>query len=121
MRLNNLTSPMAALGVCLLLSTPSDAADDERARVEKSVAQAIRPVVEHYGIPGMAVGIVLNGQSYVFDYGVASKATGKPVDRDTLFEIGSVSKTFTATLVSYAQVGRVFLSGRGMQRRHITE
>ena len=105
MRLNILIPAMAALCVCVLLPTYSDAAGDEKANVEKSVAQAVRPVMERYGVPGMAVGIVLNGQSYVFDYGVASKATGKPVDSDTLFEIGSVSKTFTATLASYAQVG----------------
>lgn len=56
-----------------------------------------------HGIAGMAVGVVVDGQPYVFDYGVASKATHAPVTRDTLFEIGSVSKTFTATLASYAQ------------------
>jgi beta-lactamase class C len=60
--------------------------------------------MERYGIPGMAVGIVVNGDTYVFNYGVASKASGKPIDNETLFEIGSVSKTFTATLASYAQV-----------------
>ena len=57
-----------------------------------------------YGIPGMAVGITVAGKSYVFTYGVASTATRQPVTRDTLFEIGSISKTFTATLASYAQV-----------------
>jgi beta-lactamase class C len=91
----------------LLLGTSvaMSAADDARANVEKNVAQAVRRVMEHNGIPGMAVGIVLNGRSYVFDYGAASTASGKPVDSDTLFEIGSISKTFTATLASYAQVG----------------
>ncbi len=68
--------------------------------------------MERYGVPGMAVGIVANGRTYVFDYGVASKATGKPIAADTLFEIGSVSKTFTATLASYAQItGRLSLTG----------
>jgi beta-lactamase class C len=97
----------------LLLATSAAtfAGDDEKTNAEKRVAQAVRPVMESYGIPGMAVGIVVNGRSYVFDYGVASKATGKPVDSDTLFEVGSVSKTFTATLASYAQVaGRLSLS-----------
>ncbi len=67
--------------------------------------------MEHEAIPGMAVGIVADGQSYVFNYGVASKATGKPVTDETLFEIGSVSKTFTATLACYAQIeGKLSLS-----------
>ncbi|WP_216856005.1 class C beta-lactamase [Acidisphaera sp. S103] len=75
------------------------------------VTQAIRPVVDRYGIPGMAVGVIVKGQSHVYDYGVASKATGRPVTADTLFEIGSVSKTFTATLTAYAQVtGKLALS-----------
>lgn len=97
-----------SLLVFLLVSATSAAtfaADDEKANVEKRVAQAVHPVMESYGIPGMAVGIVVNERSYVFDYGAASKATGKPVESDTLFEVGSVSKTFTATLASYAQVG----------------
>jgi beta-lactamase class C len=45
------------------------------------------------------------------DYGVASKSTGKLVDESTLFEIGSITKTFTASLVSYAQLtGKLSLS-----------
>jgi beta-lactamase class C len=52
----------------------------------------------------MAVGIVAGGKSYIFNYGVASTQTVKPVTDDTLFEIGSITKTLTATLTSYAQV-----------------
>jgi len=94
-----------AVALCsVLLSTHSHAAED-RAEVEKVVAQAVQPVMQRYGIPGMAVGVVVDGHGQVYDYGVASKATGRPVTDDTLFELGSVSKTFTATLASYAQVG----------------
>ena len=60
--------------------------------------------MQRYGVPGMAVGIVADGRGAVYDYGVESKESGKPVDDRTLFELGSVSKTFTATLVSYAEV-----------------
>lgn len=38
-----------------------------------------------------------------FSYGVASRETNRPVSEATIFEIGSVSKTFTATLGLYAQ------------------
>ena len=45
-----------------------------------------------------------------------SRATGKPVTGDTLFEIGSVSNTFTAALASYAQVaGRLSLADPASQ------
>jgi beta-lactamase class C len=73
-------------------------------RIESAVGAAIRPVMAKYRIPGMAVGITVAGKSYVYSYGVASTETRQPVMRDTLFEIGSVTKTFTATLASYAQV-----------------
>ena len=75
----------------------------DAASIRSTVDETIRPLMALHGIAGMAVGVVVDGQPYVFDYGVASKATHAPVTRDTLFEIGSVSKTFTATLASYAQ------------------
>lgn len=79
--------------------------------VQTAVAQVIRPLMQRHGIPGMAVGIAVDGRDHVYDYGVASKATGRPVTRDTLFEVGSITKTFTATLVAYAQVtGHLSLS-----------
>src|SRR5215831_13233835 len=106
-----LSTTIAALCIGLLLPADGWASDNEKDSIEKIVAQAVRPLMELEGIPGMAVGIVSNGQSYVFNYGTASRATGKPVNDNTLFEIGSVSKTFTATLASFAQVdGRLSLT-----------
>ena len=71
--------------------------------IQKIVATTIEPLLKKYHIPGMAVAINIQGQNYFYNYGVASKATHEPVTNATLFEIGSVSKTFTATLATYAQ------------------
>jgi beta-lactamase class C len=60
--------------------------------------------MEEYNVPGMAVAVTVQGQRSYFNYGVASKESGQKVTEDTLFEVGSISKTFTATLASYAQV-----------------
>lgn len=79
---------------------PATGAD--RAGLKQSVTRTIRPLMARYGIPGMAVGVVAGGEGLVFNFGVASKETGQPVADDTLFEVGSDTKTFTATLAAYA-------------------
>ncbi|MGB6486027.1 MAG: class C beta-lactamase [Steroidobacteraceae bacterium] len=64
----------------------------------------VRPLLKQYHIPGMAIGIASGKSSYVFNYGVAVVMSGKPVTNSTLFELGSITKTFTATLAAYAEV-----------------
>ncbi|AMP09936.1 beta-lactamase family protein [Collimonas arenae] len=67
--------------------------------------------MEKNQIPGIAVGLVLQGQTYVFNYGMASVEGQRRVTDATIFEIGSVSKTFTATLTTYAEAtGKLELS-----------
>ena len=80
-------------------------------RIEDTVNAVIQPLMKQQDIAGMAVAITHNGQRQFFNYGVASKDTKKPVTDQTLFEIGSISKTFTATLGAYAQArGKLQLS-----------
>jgi beta-lactamase class C len=88
-------------------------ADNDSARVKAAVDAAVRPMMEKNGIPGMAVGVTAGGSTYVFNYGVASKDNRKPVTPATMFELGSISKTFTVTLASLAEVnGQLSLSDK---------
>lgn len=81
------------------------------ADLDKVVDATIRPLMQQQDIAGMSVAVVSQGQTQYFNYGVASKEHQEPVTRHTLFEIGSVSKTFTATLAGYAQaIGKMNLS-----------
>jgi beta-lactamase class C len=92
--------------LCALCVTAgaSHAAGAPQARVRQTVDAAIQPMMTKDGIPGVAVGVIVDGRAQVFNYGVASTQSREPVTDDTLFELGSVSKTFTATLTAWAQV-----------------
>ncbi len=95
--------PLAlAIAASCLLSTAGRAVGDP-GKITAAVDGAFRPLLAKYGVAGIAVAVTVDSQEYFFNYGVASKANNKPVTKDTLFEIGSVSKTFTATLAGYAQ------------------
>lgn len=82
-------------------ATPDAAPNTHTLRA--AVDRAIQPLMTRYGVPGMAVAVTRHGQTMFFNYGLASKAGNVPVSEHTLFELGSVSKTFTATLACQAQ------------------
>lgn len=67
------------------------------------VEAAVQPTLRQYDIPGLSIAVFHRGNRQFFHYGVASRESGTPVDQHTLFELGSVSKLFTATLGAYAQ------------------
>jgi beta-lactamase class C len=101
------SKPTIVLTATLLVTCASigvSGATDQQHAVKSAVDKAIQPIMAKYEIPGMAVGITVGGKRYVLDYGVASTKTRKLVTDSTLFEIGSISKTFTATLAAWAQV-----------------
>ncbi len=50
-------------------------------------------------IPGAAIGILHEGQEFYAGFGKTSLENPLPVTPDTLFQVGSISKTFTATLL----------------------
>ncbi len=110
MKLNRRHIALATL-ISTSLFTQTFAADD--ARLKAITDAAIKPVMEKNGIPGLAVGISVDGENHVFTYGVMSKTTGQPITPQTLFELGSISKTFTVTLSTYAETqGKLSLSGK---------
>jgi len=100
----------AALLATFLAPWPATAAPDV-ATLREVVDAAVRPILAEHKLPGLAVAVTVDGQAFFFNYGVASRETNQPVDQTTLFELGSVSKTFTATLALYAQaLGKLLLT-----------
>jgi CubicO group peptidase (beta-lactamase class C family) len=60
----------------------------------------LQEIVTRWGIPGMAVGIVLDDEIvYAKGFGVQSLETQAPVTPDSIFCVASISKAFVATAV----------------------
>src|SRR5205085_10407121 len=68
----------------------------------------------YFGIPGMTLGLTApDGFSTVLNFGYANREARTPITSDTLFQIGSISKVMTATLLhQFAGEGRFNLSDR---------
>jgi len=63
-----------------------------------------------YAIPGVAVAVWAGGQEYVKGYGVTNVDHPVPVDGDTIFRIGSTTRTFTGTtMMRLVEQGKVDL------------
>jgi CubicO group peptidase (beta-lactamase class C family) len=61
-------------------------------------------------VPGVAVGVLAGAESVAIGFGVTGVEHPLPVDAHTLFQIGSVSKTFTAALcMALVERGRLAL------------
>ncbi|WP_224991423.1 ADC family extended-spectrum class C beta-lactamase [Acinetobacter pittii] len=71
--------------------------------IKKLVDQNFKPLLDKYDVPGMAVGVIQNNKKYEMYYGLQSVQDKKAVNSSTIFELGSVSKLFTATAGGYAK------------------
>ncbi|WP_371819008.1 class C beta-lactamase [Achromobacter sp. SD115] len=102
---------MLRTGLFALIAGGCAVAYGGQAEVDRKVDEAAQAVMREHGIAGLSIAITQNGTQRFYNYGVASKETGKPAGSDTLYEVGSISKTYTATLAGYAQArGRLALS-----------
>ena len=51
---------------------------------------------------GLSIGILKNGKLFYYGYGETAKGNGQLPDEHTIFEIGSITKTFTSLLFANA-------------------
>jgi len=74
----------------------------------KKVSQKIVSEMKRLSIPGVAIGIWHKGREHTAGFGVTSVENPLPVTPDTLFQVGSISKTFTGTLLmQLAEQGKI--------------
>lgn len=65
----------------------------------EDIVEVARSAMEELSVPGVALGVLSEGEEETAALGVTSIENPLDVTPDTLFQIGSITKTFTATAV----------------------
>jgi CubicO group peptidase (beta-lactamase class C family) len=74
----------------------TERSSERRSELDTEVSQ----ILSRHPAVGLAVGIIRNGELQSFHgHGLASIASHTPITEDTVFRIGSITKTFTAVAV----------------------
>ena len=90
-----------------LVATTNPMASD----MDKKVDSVARTYIQKSNTVGMRIGIIKNGKVTTYGYGETIKGNGKIPNDDNFFELGSITKTFTAILLAYyADAGKVKLT-----------
>ena len=64
----------------------------------RKIAKKTVSEMKRLNVPGVAIGIYHKGREFTAGFGITSVENPLPVTPDTLFQTGSISKTFTGTL-----------------------
>ncbi|HEY8783670.1 MAG TPA: serine hydrolase domain-containing protein [Mucilaginibacter sp.] len=82
-----------------------------KSEIDKKIDTVARTYIQKANTVGVIIGVLNNGQINTYRYGETIKHSGKLPDADNFFEIGSITKTFTATLLAYyVNEGKIKLS-----------
>ncbi|MBC5992747.1 serine hydrolase [Pontibacter cellulosilyticus] len=87
-----------SLFLFLLFLAPLVQAQQKSATRLDSVKLHLQELVQKNYVPGIVLGVYENGKTRYYTYGVADKRNGTAVSENTVFEIGSITKTFTTLL-----------------------
>jgi CubicO group peptidase (beta-lactamase class C family) len=71
----------------------------DRAGADRAWREQLAELAAEHRVPGAVLGITRGGEDRIAAYGVTNVDTGVEVTGDTLFQIGSITKVFTATAV----------------------
>ncbi|HTD40347.1 MAG TPA: serine hydrolase domain-containing protein [Mucilaginibacter sp.] len=82
-----------------------------RTLTDKKVDSVARNYIQKANTVGLSIGIIKNKVIHTYNYGETTEGNGQMPDANSIYEIGSITKTFTATLLAYyADEGKVKLN-----------
>ncbi|MCT6698756.1 class C beta-lactamase [Rheinheimera sp. 4Y26] len=103
----------AALALTLFSSVPALAQNgathhgiqqkiSSEAALKAAVGNEVQQLMQQQQIPGMAVAVLWQGKTFYYSFGKADISNHIAVTPDTLFELGSISKTFAGVIGAMA-------------------
>jgi len=82
-----------------------------KSQQDRKVDSAAQKYIQKINTVGLSIGVIKNGQVSLYNYGETTKGSGQLPTAETLFEIGSITKTFTAAiLATYVNEGKLKLT-----------
>ena len=102
---------LIAMAAALMAGLSGTCAAMSDAELERLITREIAPMVDEVG--GAAIAVRMDGRTKFFNYGLAERATKRPVTSDSLFNVASIRKVFEATLLAEAvNAGELALADR---------
>jgi CubicO group peptidase (beta-lactamase class C family) len=82
-----------------------------RTLTDKKIDSAARTYIQKGNTVGISIGVIHNGVVHTYNYGETTAGNNQLPEVNSIYEIGSITKTFTAILLAYyANEGKVKLT-----------
>ncbi|WP_183556946.1 serine hydrolase [Mucilaginibacter sp. SP1R1] len=81
--------------------TPAATSNKLLTQMDKQIEAVVRPYIQKANTVGLSVGILKDGNVSIYNYGETTRDNGELPTPNTIFEIGSITKTFTSVLLAY--------------------
>ena len=69
--------------------------------MDKKVDASARAYIQKANTVGLSIGVIKDGKAYIYNYGETTRDKGRLPTANSIYELGSITKTFTATLLAY--------------------
>jgi CubicO group peptidase (beta-lactamase class C family) len=77
-----------------------------KTNMDRKVDSVVQTYIQSAATAGVSIGIIKDGQVHTYHYGETDKNKPKLPDNNTIYEIGSITKTFTGILLAKAVLAK---------------